>query len=308
MSARPTTPSRAGGEGTTAAPPAPPRRLLDIIRLSGGYLEDRGVRDGRLNAEHLLAHVLGLDRLHLYLAYDRPLTPGELARYRPLLRRRGAREPLQYILGSAPFRNLELEVGPGVAIPRPETEYLVDVVRSAAGPERVFEAALDVGTGSGCIAIALAEEGIARTVTATDVSADALRVARRNARRCGHPEVDFRSGALLEPVGGMAFDLVLSNPPYLADDEWRTAEPEVREWEPRTAMVAPEGGLGVIRGLVAGLEGILRPGGWVGMEVGIAQTEEVATLLRGCAGLGGVTVHEDLARRPRYVLARAEGG
>lgn len=308
MTQGPAASSGAGGDGASPAVPDPPRRVLDIIRLSGGYLEDRGVRDGRLSAEHLLAHVLGLNRLQLYIDHDRPLTPAELARYRPLLRRRGAREPLQYVLGSAPFRNLELEVGPGVAIPRPETEYLVDVMRGAAGPERVFEAALDVGTGSGCIAIALAEEGIAGTVTATDVSLDALRTARRNARRCGFPEVDFRPGTLLEPVGGMAFDLVLSNPPYLGDEEWQTAEPEVREWEPRAAMVAPDAGLGVIRGLVAGLEGILRPGGWVGMEVGSAQTEVVAALLRGCAGLGQVAVHEDLSRRPRYVLARAEGG
>ena len=290
--------------------PAPPRswRVLDVIRISGRYLEDRGVENGRLNAEYLLAHVLGMDRLHLYLHFDRPLTGGELTRYKPLLRRRGAREPLQYVLGSAPFRNLELEVGPGVAIPRPETEYLLDVVRSVAGPDRVFEAALDVGTGSGCIAIALADEGIARRVVATDISADALRVARRNARRCGRAEIDFRAGALLEPVAGMTFDLVLANPPYLSGEEWQSAEPEVREWEPATAMVAPDAGLGVIRGLVAGLEQILRPGGWAGLEVGSSQTEAVAGLLRGCAGLGEVAMRQDLVRRPRYVFARAKGG
>ena len=289
---------------------APPRtwRVLDIIRVSTIYLEDRGVENGRLNAEYLLAHVLGMDRLQLYLHFDRPLTDRERTRYKPLLRRRGAREPLQYVLGSAPFRNLELEVGPGVAIPRPETEYLLDVLRSVAGADRVFEAALDVGTGSGCIAIALAGEGIARRVVATDISENALRVARRNARRCGRAEIDFRAGALLEPVAGMTFDLVLANPPYLTGDEWESAEPEVREWEPATAMVAPDGGLGVIQGLAAGLEGILRPGGWVGLEVGSSQTEAVAGLLRECACIGAAAVHEDLGRRPRYVLAQAEGG
>lgn len=289
---------------------APPRtwRVLDIIRVSALYLEERGVDNGRLNAEYLLAHVLRMDRLHLYLHFDRPLTGGELERYRPLLRRRGAREPLQYVLGSAPFRDLELEVGPAVAIPRPETEYLLDVLRNVAGPDRVFDAALDLGTGSGCIAIALAAEGIARAVVATDISADALRVARRNARRCGRTEIDFRAGTLLEPVAGSTFDLVLANPPYLADEEWQSAEPEVREWEPSTAMVAPDGGLGVIRGVIAGLGGILRPGGWAGMEVGSSQTEVVAGLLRECAGLREVGVHEDLGRRPRYVIARAQGG
>ena len=289
---------------------APPRnwRVLDVIRVSGLYLEDRGVENGRLNAEYLLAHVLGMDRLQLYLHFDRPLTGGELTRYKPLLRRRGTREPLQYVLGSAPFRNLEMEVGPGVAIPRPETEYLLDVLRSVAGPDRVFEAALDVGTGSGCIAIAMAGEGIARSVTATDTSVDALQFARRNAASCGQPGIDFRAGALLEPLAGMTFDLVLANPPYLTGEEWQSAEPEVREWEPPTAMVAPDAGLDVIRGLVVGLAGILRPGGWAGLEVGSSQTEAVAEMLRGCAGLDEVAVHEDLGRRPRYVFAQAQGG
>ncbi len=294
----------------TASPPRSGRawRVLDVIRASARYLEDRGVEDGRLSAEHLLAQVMGMARLQLYLHFDRPLTGGELKAYKPLLRRRGAREPLQYVLGSAPFRNLELEVGPGVAIPRPETEYLLDVLLNAAGPERVFESALDVGTGSGCIAIALAGEGIARSVVATDISRDALRVARRNARRCGQAGIDFREGTLLDPVRGATFDLVLSNPPYLTEEEWRSAEPEVREWEPRSAMVGPCDGLGVIRGLVAGLETVLRPGGWAGLEVGSPQAGAVAELMKGCARIDGVTVHEDLSRRSRYVFARAEGG
>ena len=295
-------------------PAAPPTRtdriwkVIEVIGIGGRYLADRDVEHGRLNAEYLLAHVLGMDRLQLYLHFDRPLTTVELSRYKPLLLRRATREPLQYVLGSAPFRNLDLEVGPGVAIPRPETEYLIDVLRTAAGEDRVFEAALDIGTGSGCIAIALADEGLARTVTATDISPDALLIARRNARACAHPGIDFRSGALLDPVAGMNFDLVLSNPPYLAEEEWRTAEPEVREWEPHLAMVAPDGGLAVVHALVAGLPDILRPGGWAGFEVGKSQTDTVAEMLRGCAQLGEVTVHEDLTGRPRYVFARAQGG
>lgn len=301
------------GNGMPPGNAAPPRagrawRILDVVRAGARHLEGRGVEDARLNAEHLLAHVLGMPRLQLYLHFDRPLTRSELAACKPLLLRRGAREPLQYVLGTAPFRDLEMEVGPGVAIPRPETEYLLDVLIGVAGPDRVFESALDVGTGSGCVAIALAGEGIARRVVATDVSADALRFARRNARRCGQPGIEFRAGELLEPVRGAAFDLVISNPPYLGDEEWRSADPEVREWEPRTAMVGSRGGLGVIRGLVDGVEGVLRPGGWVGLEVGSRQAEEVARLMKGCAGLDRVSVHEDLNRRSRYVFARAEGG
>ena len=205
---------------------------MEVTRWSGDYLRGKGVEDGRLNAEYLLAHVLALDRLQLYLNFDRPLAESELAVYRPLLKRRAAREPLQYLLGSASFRNLELGVDPRVAIPRPETEYMIDVLVRAAGKGRVFESALDIGTGSGAIAIALATEGLARRVTATDLSIAALEVARRNAVACGQPEIDFHSGPLLHPVGDLSFDLVLSNPPYLSEEEWDGAEPEVREWEP----------------------------------------------------------------------------
>ena len=277
---------------------------MEVTRWSGDYLRGKGVEDGRLNAEYLLAHVLALDRLQLYLNFDRPLAESELAVYRPLLKRRAAREPLQYLLGSASFRNLELGVDPRVAIPRPETEYMIDVLVRAAGKGRVFESALDIGTGSGAIAIALATEGLARRVTATDLSIAALEVARRNAVACGQPEIDFHSGPLLHPVGDLSFDLVLSNPPYLSEEEWDGAEPEVREWEPRDAMVAGEGGLALIRDLVAGVEAVLRPGGWFGVEVGIAQGEAVAGLLKDTGHFGSVGVHDDLTGRQRYVFAR----
>ena len=287
-------------------PPGPPGRVwkvLEVVGISGRYLDERGVESGRLNAEHLLACVLGMDRLQLYLHFDRPLTAGELSRFKPLLRRRAAREPLQYVMGSAAFRHLELAVEPGVAIPRPETEYLIDVVSGAAGRDRVFDSALDVGTGSGCIAIALADEGLARAVTATDVSEDAIGIARRNAAASGRAEIDFRPGSLFDPVRDMTFDLVLSNPPYLTDEEWNAAQPEVREWEPRLAMVADDGGMAVIRDLIGGLKEVLRPGGWVGFEVGSARAHTVAGLLRERTGWAGVAVHRDLAGRPRYVLA-----
>ena len=189
-------PATAGEPERSSARAGPPQRVwkvLEVIGISGRYLEDRGVESARLNAEHLLAFVLGVDRLQLYLHFDRPLGAAELARFKPLLRRRAAREPLQYLMGSAAFRNLELAVEPGVAIPRPETEYLIDVVSAVAGRDRVFDAALDVGTGSGCIAIALADEGLARAVTATDVSESALVLARRNADASGHTGIDFQT-------------------------------------------------------------------------------------------------------------------
>ena len=285
---------------------APEQRVwtvMDVIRASGDYLGGKGLKHGRLNAEHLLAHVLGMGRLHLYLHFDRPLTLAERGRFKPLLRRRAAREPLQYILGSAPFRNLMLDVDRRVAIPRPETEYLIDVLQRVAGPDRVFESALDVGTGSGAIALALAAEGVARSVTATDLSAAALAAARHNAAAAGIT-IDFREGRLLEPVADLSFDLVLSNPPYLTEAEWLSAQPEVREWEPRMAMVGGEDGLEVILGLVGGLDDLLLPGGWVGLEVGNSHSKAVVRMLEAVPALGSVGVHDDLAGRQRYVLAR----
>lgn len=278
--------------------------VLDVIRWSGEYLTKKGVEKGRLNAEHILAHVLRAKRLQLYLDFDRPLDEAELDRFRPLLRKRAARQPLQYLLGTAQFRDLELAVDRRVAVPRPETEYLIDVLQEVAGRSRVFDAALDVGTGSGAIALTLAAEGLARAVVATDLSAAALDVARGNARAAGLAEVEFRAGDLLEPVEGRTFDLVLSNPPYLTEAEWLRAEPEVRDWEPRVAMVADESGLAVIRRLIGGLEGVLRPGGWVGLEVGSTQAGRVAAMLEGRPGLRAVQVHDDLAGRRRYVFAR----
>ena len=278
--------------------------VLDVIRWSGEYLAEKGVEKGRLDAEHLLAHVLRAKRLQLYLDFDRPLDVDELDRFRPLLRRRAAREPLQYVLGTAQFRDLELAVDRRVAIPRPETEHLINVLGQVAGRDCVFDAALDVGTGSGAIALTLAAEGHARAVVATDVSAAALDVARRNAAAAGLAEVEFRAGDLLEPVEGTTFDLVLSNPPYLTEAEWLRAEPEVRDWEPRVAMVADESGLAVIRRLIGGLDRVLRPGGWVGLEVGSAQTGRIAAMMEGRPGLQAVQVHDDLAGRRRYVFAR----
>ncbi len=281
---------------------------MDVIEWSGPYLQEKGVPQGRLDAEHLLAGALGVRRLDLYLRFDQPLEPRDLAAYKPLLRRRAAREPLQYVLGTAPFRTLDLAVDPRVAIPRPETEHLIDALAEAASPAGPFEAALDIGTGSGAIAISLAAEGLAQTVTATDVSAEALAVARANAEACGQAAVSFRHGAGTQAAEPQTYDLILSNPPYLSEAGWVSAEPEIREWEPRLAMVGGARGLGVLRALTAGLGQLLRPGGWVGFEVGDGQADDAAAMLRA-TGLGETaSVRRDLAGRPRYVLMRRDAG
>ncbi|MCE2398456.1 MAG: peptide chain release factor N(5)-glutamine methyltransferase [Gemmatimonadetes bacterium] len=286
--------------------------VMETMLVDGAaYLAGRGVEDARLEAEHLLAHLLGVPRLQLYLDLDRPLGPREAERYQELLRRRSAREPLQYIVGLAPFRNLDLRVDSRVAIPRPETEYLLDVlmelVRRDGYPEgesAPFESALEIGTGSGAIAISLATEAVARSVTATDVSPEALAVAAGNARRAGAREIEFLAGDSLAPVSRRKFDLVISNPPYLTRAEWLTAQPEVREWEPRVAMHGGGDGLDVVRSVAAGVEGVLRPGGWFALEVGSGQVEAVVALLRSSPALGAPVARSDLTGRGRYVFAR----
>ena len=292
------------------AAPEGPWTVLRLILWSGEYLDAKGVERGRLDAEHLLAHTLGTTRLQLYLEHERPLTPDELGAFKPLLLRRAAREPLQYILGRASFRELELAVDPRVLVPRPETEVLVDEVLAwtkareiAGGGEGLT--ALDVGTGSGCIALSLAHEGPFARVVATDVSGDALDVARGNAEAAGLADrVELRAGTLFEPLApDERFHVVVSNPPYVAAGEAGELEPEVAQWEPGGALYAGEAGMDVLDALVAGVARHLEPGGLLALEVGLGQAEAVAGGIRAAGGFDAPRIRRDLAGRQRIVLA-----
>lgn len=281
--------------------------LLELIRWTTTYLAERGVHNARLTTELLLAGVLGLKRLDLYLQYDRPLRAEELAEFKARLQRRARREPLQYIEGRAAFRDLVLEVDRRVLVPRPETEVLVgEVLRRCAGREGLR--ALDVGTGSGAIALSLATEGPFARVVATDVSADALAVARANhaAAAPGAP-VEFRAGAGYAPVADERFDVIVSNPPYIAEHERAEMDPEVVEWEPAQALFAGADGLDVIRELVAGAPQHLRPGGLLALEIGAGQGTAVLDLVGATPGLEAAELRPDLAGRDRIVLARCPG-
>jgi release factor glutamine methyltransferase len=298
----------------SATPPGPgePWTLLRLILWSAGYLIERGVEQGRLDAEHLLAHALGTGRLQLYLQHDRPLTPAELAAFKPLLLRRADREPLQYILGRTGFRELDLATDPRGLIPRPETEVLVEVVldwaRRRVGDERTLSAA-DVGTGTGCIALSLAREGPFRRVLATDRTAPALELAAENARSAGlEAAVELRLGDLLEPLAGERFDALVSNPPYIANAERAELEPEVRDFEPSTALFAGADGLDVIRALVRGAADHLRPSGLLALEVGAGQTKLVSALIERERVFEAPRVHRDLSGRPRIVAATLRVG
>lgn len=280
-----------------------PHRPLELARLAAGHLAERGVDDPRLDAELLLAHVLGVRRLDLYLQFERPLTPDEVAAYREAIRRRGQREPLQYITGTASFRELELAVDPRVLIPRPETEVLVGAVLEwAAG--RADLVALDIGTGSGAIALSLLAEGPFARVVATDVARGALELAAENARRTGLGDhLELRHGPLWEPIGdGERFDVIVSNPPYVADAEGAGLQPEVAAHEPAGALFAGADGLDVLRAIAAGAAARLSGGGLLAVEVGLGQGAAVAGMLeRG--PFGPPRIVEDLTGRERIVLA-----
>ena len=269
------------------------------LRGATAFLRERGVPSPRVDAEHLLAKALAVERVDLYAGYDRPLARRELAEARGLLQRRGAREPLAYILGEWGFRRLTLRVDPRVLIPRPETEVVVErcleLLASHEHPD-----VLDAGTGSGAIALAIADEHPGARVTAFDSSPDALAVARENAGRSGlaqrirFAEHDLRSG-----YGAARFDLVVSNPPYVDPDEIETLEPEVRDWEPRLALVSRDATEAVVRAATQAL----RPGGRLVVEVGDGQAARIAGVL-AAMGYAEIGISPDLAGRERVVEGR----
>lgn len=289
-------------------PPAEgrPWTVLRLLRWSTQYLEEKGVGRVRTDVEHLLADTLGMRRLDLYLHHERPLEPGELDAFRPRLLERARRRPVQYILGTASFREFELRVDERVLIPRPETEELVDAVLA-----RVREwgrdglTAIDVGTGSGAIALALLSEGPFGRVTGVDRSPAALVVARENAERHGLAgRARFLEGDLLEPIPeGEQVDVLVSNPPYVAADEYVDLPAEIRAFEPRMALEAGEGGLEFYRRLVADGGRVLRPGGLMALEVGAGQAQRISDWIREHEGWEGAVVLRDMAGHERFVLS-----
>jgi release factor glutamine methyltransferase len=278
---------------------------LELTRKAAAVLAERGFANARLEAELLLAGVLGIRRLDVYLQHERPVGGSELERYRAWVRRRLQHEPLQYILGTAAFRRLELQVDARVLIPRPETEVLVGEVLSWAAARGCTGTALDVGTGSGAIALSLAQEGSFARVVATDVSRDALDVARANAQRTGMSDVvEFRCGAYFEPLReDERFAVIVANPPYVAESERATLAVEVREHEPAAALFAGADGLSVIAALIDGAPRWLERGGLIALEIGDGQAETVLERVRAAGAYANARVVADLTGRMRVLLA-----
>lgn len=278
------------------------RTVLEIIKMSADFLEGKGVESPRLNAELLIGHALGLKRMQLYLQFERPLLESELEKIRGFLRRRGQREPLQYIIGETEFCGLMLKTDRRALIPRPETEYLISLLVEKVMPPPSH--VLDLGTGTGAIALALASQWPAAHVLAADVSADALALAQENVERTGlGSRVRLIQSDWYQTVPTDArFDLIVSNPPYLTESETDETQAEVKNFEPRLALTPGPQGLESIQGIIAGAKERLNAGGLLVMETGIAQHDAIAGML-AAAGFVRREFLSDLTGRPRFAWA-----
>jgi release factor glutamine methyltransferase len=275
--------------------------VLDVLKKSTAFFAAKGIESPRLNAELLIGHALGLERMQLYLQFERLLVETELEKIRPLVRRRGQREPVQYIIGATEFHGLKLKVDRRALIPRPETEQLVELVVGAcpAAPGRI----IDLGTGSGAIALALASAFPAAIVTAVDTSAEALALARENVEACALGErVHVLHSNWLGGAPRGEFDLIVANPPYLTAEEMAEASPEVKAYEPHAALMALDEGLADLRQIIAAAPAHLKRGGMLALETGVSQHPTLHECL-SAAGFTRATSHSDLAGRDRFVLA-----
>lgn len=276
-----------------------------ILLWTTSYLKQKGVESPRLEAELLLAHARDCPRIRLYTDFQDPLSEQQRARMRELVQRRARREPLAYIVGTKEFYGRSFEVGPGVLIPRPETETLIDVCLEHL-PLQTPTRILEVGFGSGCIAVTLAKQRELCHVTATDCSAAAMQIATRNVIR--HDvvnRVELLLGDCLEPVlrrTPLGFDALVSNPPYVRVDELSGLQPEVGLHEPPTALVSGSDGLDLTRRIVQDAAGVVRAGGLIALELDPAQCATVATLLSE-SGFEEVQIQRDLSARERIVHA-----
>jgi release factor glutamine methyltransferase len=285
--------------------------VADALRHALTRLHDSP--SARSDAEELVSRLLGVGRGEIHGARDRPLAPDQMERLEAWLARRAQGEPVQYITGRAAFRGLDLAVNPGVLVPRPETEGLVEavlgVLRDEArrwGRPRV----LDLGTGSGAIALAIASEWPAAVVTASDASDAALETARENARALGfESRMRFARGDWFDAVGGDdRFEVIVSNPPYIATVEWDALPADVRGFEPAQALFSGATGLEALREIVDEAPRHLVAGGLLALELAEMRAAEVAAWLEGAHDWSGVTLLDDLAGRPRVLLARRERG
>ena len=274
--------------------------VLDVLQSTTVYFKKRGIESPRLNAEHLLAHSLGCKRLELYLQFERELNEDELEPLRELVRRRGQGEPLQHLLGTVEFCGHTFLCDKRALVPRPETEQLVEMLIAECGM-RNAERILDVGTGSGAIALSLAAKFPFAEVVATDVSEEALALAQENATRLGIDRVQFVKSDLLQNVEGR-FDLIVANLPYIATGERSSLSREVLH-DPDLALFGGEKGDELMRALIEAAPNYLGANGLLALEIGINQHETLLALLSE-KNFHDITPKKDYAGVTRFLLAR----
>lgn len=278
--------------------------ILAVLDWTTKRFSEAGIGAARLEAQVLLAHVLGCTRTQLYTGFDKPLAEAELARYRELIKRRLAGEPVAYLVSEHEFWGMPLHVDASVLVPRADTETVVEVARATRADRKAPCRVLDLCTGSGAIAVALAKELPAATIVATDVSEAAAALARRNAERNGFADrIEVRCGDLWAPVAGERFDLITANPPYIASAVIPTLEAEVKR-EPVLALDGGANGLAFYDRICAQAREHLVAGGALVVEHGYDQAETVRARFEA-AGLIGVTLVQDLAKNPRVTWGLA---
>jgi release factor glutamine methyltransferase len=280
--------------------------VLEVIQKSSEFLAKKGVDSPRLQTELLLAHQLKLPRMKLYLNFERVLSPTDLDTLRASVMRRAQREPLQHIIGSTSFCGLEMLVNKHVLIPRPETELLAELAwqfLSTLNPQP--STCLDFGTGSGCITIAIAAKCPTTRLVALDVSVDATTVAKQNATANGVIDrIEFRCGDGFATLNGTdKFDLIVSNPPYIASEEIATLEMEVRDFDPRGALDGGADGLDFYRRLASEAGAFLKPGGKIMIEFGEGQAAAISEIF-AARQWTVESVHQDYTKRERMLVAR----
>ena len=282
-------------------------RVIDLIQWTTEYFKRYDISTSRLDAELLLSHILETSRLQLYLRFEMPVLPEHLAAFRELIKKRAAHSPVSYLTSRKEFLSLDFYVDSRVLIPRPETEVLVEnVLQAQEAPCQL----IDIGTGSGAIAISLAVNRPEWEVLATDISVDALEVAKKNAvaHKCAD-RLTFLQGNLFEPLEGLPnprFDWIVSNPPYVSTVEYSSLPPDVRDHEPETALLAGTDGLDVTTAVLEGAPQFLKPGGRVGLEIGHNHSQDVQGIVQSNSAYSGYQVIKDYSGVERVIIATVE--
>ncbi len=285
--------------------------IIKVLKWTTEYFASRGIEQPRTDAEVLLAHILDYQRLDLYLNFDQPLTKSELAAYRNAIKRRVNHEPVQYITGKQEFWSLPIKITPAVLIPRPETECLVEnaleVAKSVQEERKPFRI-LEIGTGSGAISLALATELPDALIYASDISVEALEIARENAKKLKLlTQIHFFASDLygaMNPGLVNYFDIVLSNPPYVSDEEYNQLPPEIRNFEPEKALRGGKGGLHIIEKIIFSGNSYLRAGGHLLLEIGSGQGKKLKEFVSSLEWVSGMEIRKDYSGLDRVIIIR----